>query len=782
MSATRQILIKVVTDGDKSLQNLSRQLGNLNKEAKGMASSAGMLQGALGGIFAGIGIIGITQMADSMQMMSDRMKVFAKEGDDTNAMFYKLVAAANLTRTSVDSLGQIYNRLTISMSALNISSDAILATTMALQNTFRLSGSSIAEATGAAIQLSQGLSSGQLRGQELRSVLEANGVMAQLLAKHFNVSTGALMKLAEAGKITNKEVLTIMADNFLDLAKKASMMKVTFEQAGVMLKNSIGVRIKELNDQLGISSGFAKGVEFLIKNLWLLEVAITALAVSAIPKLISVVFSLGGALFATGIGPWLMLIGLATGIVFNLEKAINSLKIAMLSLTIELFKVKTNSSDASGFLKFLTDVTGGAGDAALRAAEAYAELNLVLQKTKVSKESLESKNNRGIVDSLMPDFENFNSGVLKQNQSVMLFNDGRKAMVQANDWAADSNKELLDGLEQTKAALVGKDPYAIELEKLSKSLKDAAKNAKELKIEKEKIEKTGKHGSDQNDLLLLNLQYSLGTFNLREYGQALENLKLDEINEKFAMGKITVMEYHDQIVKTKDAVDDSAWISGVDGYLRASGTLAQNIAGMITQVFNRLEDVLFDFIKTGTFEFHKFTQAILDDLLRIIIRATIIRPLAQGVLGAFTSGATPAASGSSDLSTGQSVNVAAKGKAFNSGIEMFARGGLVNSPTLFSYGGGKPAMMGEAGTEAILPLKRGKNGNLGVESSGNSSNVVVNVINQSSDTQTETRESTGGDGSRIIDVLIIQKTKDALAKGVFDKDFSAMYGLRRRGT
>ena len=47
---------------------------------------------------------------------------------------------------------------------------------------------------------------------------------------------------------------------------------------------------------------------------------------------------------------------------------------------------------------------------------------------------------------------------------------------------------------------------------------------------------------------------------------------------------------------------------------------------------------------------------------------------------------------------------------------------------MFAYGGsGRFGLMGEAGPEAIMPLKRGKGGRLGVESSGGSTNVVVNV-------------------------------------------------------
>ena len=67
----------------------------------------------------------------------------------------------------------------------------------------------------------------------------------------------------------------------------------------------------------------------------------------------------------------------------------------------------------------------------------------------------------------------------------------------------------------------------------------------------------------------------------------------------------------------------------------------------------------------------------------------------------------------------------ANGNAFNNGkIIPYANGGVVNSPTMFPMSGGNTGLMGEAGPEAILPLKRGPDGKLGVESSGGS--VVVN--------------------------------------------------------
>ena len=66
------------------------------------------------------------------------------------------------------------------------------------------------------------------------------------------------------------------------------------------------------------------------------------------------------------------------------------------------------------------------------------------------------------------------------------------------------------------------------------------------------------------------------------------------------------------------------------------------------------------------------------------------------------------------------------GVVANNKIVPFAYGGVVNKPTLFPMANGA-GLMGEAGPEAIMPLRRTASGRLGVESSGGVGNVVVNV-------------------------------------------------------
>jgi hypothetical protein len=78
----------------------------------------------------------------------------------------------------------------------------------------------------------------------------------------------------------------------------------------------------------------------------------------------------------------------------------------------------------------------------------------------------------------------------------------------------------------------------------------------------------------------------------------------------------------------------------------------------------------------------------------------------------------------------------AMGNAYaKNGIVPFAYGGVVNRPTLFPFAKGI-GLMGEAGPEAILPLRRGSDGRLGVSSSGGGS-TVVNVSVDASGTAVE---------------------------------------------
>jgi phage-related minor tail protein len=113
---------------------------------------------------------------------------------------------------------------------------------------------------------------------------------------------------------------------------------------------------------------------------------------------------------------------------------------------------------------------------------------------------------------------------------------------------------------------------------------------------------------------------------------------------------------------------------------------------------------------------HKFS-GILRSLMQTLSRQALsaaLRPLGNLVGGSMAS-----------LFGGIAAN--AKGNLIAGGrVTPFAKGGVVNSPTLFAMRGGT-GLMGEAGPEAVMPLARGPDGRLGVRSSGGTAPVTVNM-------------------------------------------------------
>lgn len=107
---------------------------------------------------------------------------------------------------------------------------------------------------------------------------------------------------------------------------------------------------------------------------------------------------------------------------------------------------------------------------------------------------------------------------------------------------------------------------------------------------------------------------------------------------------------------------------------------------------------------------------------------------------------------------------------------VFASGGIVNRPTLFAFAGGT-GLMGEAGPEAIMPLSRGRDGNLGVRGGG----TVVNVqVNNRTDASVDVQQQKNSSGGVDLVVAINQAVKREMAQGGYDAAMGANYGARRR--
>jgi|694.fasta_scaffold34781_8 lambda family phage tail tape measure protein len=182
-----------------------------------------------------------------------------------------------------------------------------------------------------------------------------------------------------------------------------------------------------------------------------------------------------------------------------------------------------------------------------------------------------------------------------------------------------------------------------------------------------------------------------------------------------------------------------------DSLKNFGGQVADSVKG----AFQGLEDQLTSFVTTGKANFTDLANSIIADIARIAIRQAIIRPLVGGIFDIFN------------------IKPSAMGNVFaQNGIQKFARGGIVDKPTMFPFAKGI-GLMGEAGPEAIMPLRRGRDGRLGVQATngGGGVSVVVNV--DASGTSVQGDNAKGAEFGRAIseavkNEIVIQKRPGGL--------------------
>jgi lambda family phage tail tape measure protein len=169
------------------------------------------------------------------------------------------------------------------------------------------------------------------------------------------------------------------------------------------------------------------------------------------------------------------------------------------------------------------------------------------------------------------------------------------------------------------------------------------------------------------------------------------------------------------------------------------------------QGFEEMGDAIVDFVMTGKASFGDLVKSMIADMIKLQMRQQMSQ------VGNFAMNALMTAFGGSPESRAlmDGTMPLAKGGAFDAGVKAFAKGGMftnsiVNQPTMFKFAQGV-GLMGEAGPEAIMPLKRDSSGNLGVRSNGNSTQVTI--INNTGQ-QVQQQETQDSKGNRKLEIVV----------------------------
>lgn len=182
------------------------------------------------------------------------------------------------TRSSLDATATLYARLERGTREYNTSAADLAKLTSIINQGFIVSGATAQEAENAIIQLSQGIASGVLRGEEFNSVAEQGSRLMVALADSMGVGIGQLRKMAAEGKLTTDVVvkgLLSQGDAIgKEFAKTTRTMSQAFQEAGNNLTKFLG----ENTTIKSTISAFSDAVITVSKNLDELSSVLTVIA------------------------------------------------------------------------------------------------------------------------------------------------------------------------------------------------------------------------------------------------------------------------------------------------------------------------------------------------------------------------------------------------------------------------------------------------------------------------------------------------------------------------
>lgn len=652
----------------------------LERTARTAASIGPLLARAFAGISVGLVVREFGQLSDVVQNTQNRLRLVTGTTSELADVQARLFKIAEQTRTSFEGTSTIFSRLAVSSKELGVTNSQLLDFTESLNQAIVLSGASAQEASNGLIQLSQGMASGALRGDELRSVLEQLPAVADVIAKGLGVTRGELRELGKDGQITSKVILDAFESSRTELADKFATTVPTIGQAFEVLKTNLTDTVGRFNEVTGAASLFASVILSIGEFLAPVDQGLTE--------------------FATD----------AAGSANSLGAAINTYRKEIESLNASA----TADSQLTGaraerlaFLQEQLDKLTGSVRARMKAeVDAVAT---TAQALATDKEQIDAfKRQQEVLDKIKKPFEEY--AVLQEDLAVLLHNNAitqdefNAALDKAKPEAAGNPfEEQVKSLREQNAELeirahnqgIQQEGLLIELELQRKGVtltgeqrsalasqlivrKDLNDQIEAQKTKEEKLAEAAQKQAER--IASLKQQFQLG----------------DQINQQLA-DLLALRKEEGALIPQIDTAIENLRLRQLagskdlgDGFERAFIKIQQeatNLAAVGEQVVgvfaNDATDAIVEFVRTGTFSFKDFASSVLADLTKIIARLLVVQGL-NAVIGAVSGGETTALNSATNA-------------ALNSG----RAGGGTTQPNQ------RPFMVGEKGPELFTPNQTG---------------------------------------------------------------------------
>lgn len=270
---------------ESMLNDLSGNMGRLEASVNRTERSIGSMErtmsslsGVAKGLFAALSVQQVASYADAWTELNNKVANSVRTGETQTEVMQRIFDVSQATQSSLNGTATLYARLERGTRGYNTSAEDLVRLTTIINQGFAVSGATAQEAENAIIQLSQGIASGVLRGEEFNSVSEQGSRLMVALADSMGVSIGQLRAMAAQGQLTTDVVVKGLLSQGDAIGKEFANTTVSIAKGLQVAGNNVTKFFGENSTVKSFAAGFRDSVITISENLETLSGALIIVA------------------------------------------------------------------------------------------------------------------------------------------------------------------------------------------------------------------------------------------------------------------------------------------------------------------------------------------------------------------------------------------------------------------------------------------------------------------------------------------------------------------------
>lgn len=271
-------LLTADKDVTKATDNMEDGFGAADDAAQSLSSSLGELSKIAAAVMAILSVNQVSQYADAWTELNNKLANALRPNEELVDVTERVFNITQQTRSSLEATASLYARLERATRQYGTSAEDLVKLTTIINQGFVVSGASAEEAENAIIQLSQGLASGALRGEEFNSVNENGNRLIIALADSMGGTIGQMRQLAAEGKLTTDVVVNGLLSQGASIGLEFAKTTTTISQAMQVAGNNITKFFGESSSVKTTVAIFNTAIIAMSDNIGGLSAVLTAVA------------------------------------------------------------------------------------------------------------------------------------------------------------------------------------------------------------------------------------------------------------------------------------------------------------------------------------------------------------------------------------------------------------------------------------------------------------------------------------------------------------------------